>query len=337
MQLCRLLTIFIISMFIAGCGNGVLRIDGKTRLKMEMDANLISAINSVLQLSDSLQNGTISNSIVLEFYAKIAMDKKPEFKDIIKVLVSEGTVNGPTYISIENRLKGARIKMDRSLKYIELSNGLNKEFINIIAAVENYNIMLVDAINVLSDFTSGELPKMRELQYEGEDVSTAPPGSEYIGNTNYGQWKQDSSGHSFWAFYGQYSMFFAFLREITYYDRWSNNRRPSYYHDYGRGAYSSPLGKENHIDTLRKTKKKYNLQGKTFISSYAGSYPTIKGAKLGTNPAFQSSYVQDKSTVNSLKLPYGNVGYQNKSSNRHSHHYNSRSSSRKRSSYGGGK
>ena len=337
MQLYRLLTACIISVFIAGCGNEGLRIDGKTRLKIDMDANLTSAINSVLQLSDSLQKGTISNSIVLASYAKIAMNKKPEFEDIIRILASEGTVNGPTYISIENRLTGARRKISSSLKYIESSNILNKEFRDIIAAVQDYDIMLVDAINVLSDFTGGELPKMRELQYEGKAVSTAPPGSEYIGNTNYGRWKQDFSGHSFWVFYGQYAMFSALFKKVTYYDRWSENRRPSYYHDYGRGYYSSPLGKANHTDTLRKTKKKYNLKGKTFISSYSRSYPTVKGESPGTKPVFKSSYARSTSIVNSSKLPYASTSYQKKSGNSHSYHYNSRSSSRRRSSYGGGK
>ncbi|NQY51880.1 MAG: hypothetical protein HRT91_04260 [Piscirickettsiaceae bacterium] len=337
MQLYRLLTTSIVSVCIAGCSNGGLRIDGKTRLKMEMDANLTSAINSVLQLSDSLQKGTISNAIVLTSYAKMAMHRKPEFEDIIMVLASEGTVNGPTYISIENRLKRARRKISISLKYLESSNSLNKEFRNIIDAVHDYDIMLVDAINVLSDFTSGKLPKMRELQYEGKAVSTAPPGSEYIGNTNYGQWTQDSSGHSFWAFYVQYAMFSALFRGVTYYDRWSINRRPSYYHDYGRDSYSSPLGKSNHTDTLQKTKKKYNLEGKTFISSYSRSHPTIKGEAPGTKPIFKSSYARSIPTINSSEPPYTNTSHQLKSSNRHSYHYNSRSSSRRRSSYGGGK
>lgn len=34
-----------------------------------------------------------------------------------------------------------------------------------------------------------------------------PPGYQYIGNSQYGQWRQDSSGNSFWAFYGKYAMF----------------------------------------------------------------------------------------------------------------------------------
>ncbi|MEN7550885.1 hypothetical protein AAG747_23395 [Rapidithrix thailandica] len=41
---------------------------------------------------------------------------------------------------------------------------------------------------------------------------TAPPGySRYVGNEKYGQWATNSSGNSFWQFYGQY----AFISNMT--------------------------------------------------------------------------------------------------------------------------
>ncbi|ACF13650.1 hypothetical protein Ctha_1186 [Chloroherpeton thalassium ATCC 35110] len=33
-----------------------------------------------------------------------------------------------------------------------------------------------------------------------------PPGYQYIGNPQYGQWRQNSDGTSFWEFYGKYAM-----------------------------------------------------------------------------------------------------------------------------------
>lgn len=38
----------------------------------------------------------------------------------------------------------------------------------------------------------------------GENI--APPGYSYVGDPRYGQWQEDSSGRSFWSFYGQYRL-----------------------------------------------------------------------------------------------------------------------------------
>jgi len=37
-------------------------------------------------------------------------------------------------------------------------------------------------------------------------TAAAPPVYQYVGDPQYGQWKQDSSGNSFWEFYGKYAM-----------------------------------------------------------------------------------------------------------------------------------
>ena len=34
-----------------------------------------------------------------------------------------------------------------------------------------------------------------------------PAGYQYVGNRRYGEWRSDSSGNSFWVFYGQYALF----------------------------------------------------------------------------------------------------------------------------------
>jgi len=42
---------------------------------------------------------------------------------------------------------------------------------------------------------------------DGKESGTAgPPGYEYVGDSRYGKWQSDSSGRSFWAFYGQYRL-----------------------------------------------------------------------------------------------------------------------------------
>lgn len=66
-----------------------------------------------------------------------------------------------------------------------------------------------------------------------------PPGYQYVGNSRYGEWQTNSSGTSFWAFYGQYmfmsSMFNMFSSPVyrTNYNSYTQHR------DSGRPYYGS--------------------------------------------------------------------------------------------------
>jgi hypothetical protein len=75
-----------------------------------------------------------------------------------------------------------------------------------------------------------------ELAHRGEDgvlkKQVAPPGySQYIGNERYGSWQTNSSGGSFWAFYGQYAFMSSMFNLMTY------PARRSYWDGYYRGGY----------------------------------------------------------------------------------------------------
>lgn len=57
-------------------------------------------------------------------------------------------------------------------------------------------------------------------QFPDEAVEEAVPlGLDKVGNENYGQWKQDSNGNSFWHYYGQYAFFSSLLGNNTLYSR----------------------------------------------------------------------------------------------------------------------
>ena len=43
------------------------------------------------------------------------------------------------------------------------------------------------------------------------DTSAGPPGYNYVGDERYGKWQKDSSGSSFWEFYGKYALISHFL------------------------------------------------------------------------------------------------------------------------------
>lgn len=62
---------------------------------------------------------------------------------------------------------------------------------------------------------------------EGVETTPAPAGYEYVGNPRYGEWRTDSSGNSFWAFYGRYALLshlFGTFRQPVYRGDWSDYR-----------------------------------------------------------------------------------------------------------------
>ena len=66
-----------------------------------------------------------------------------------------------------------------------------------------------------------------------------PPGYQYVGNQRYGQWRNDSSGNSFWEFYGKFAMLnaaFSMFRRPIYRSNYNDYRRHS---SSGRPFYGS--------------------------------------------------------------------------------------------------
>ena len=62
-------------------------------------------------------------------------------------------------------------------------------------------------------------------------TQAAPPGMAYVGNSKYGEWKQNSSGNSFWSWYGKYALFSTLFFPRPYYypynswNSWNSNYR----------------------------------------------------------------------------------------------------------------
>jgi len=95
------------------------------------------------------------------------------------------------------------------------------------------------------------------------DTQAAPPGMAYVGNSQYGEWKKDENGESFWSWYGRY----AFFSSLFFFP-------PSYYH----------YGPWNRWNNNYRHKKPY--YGKT--KSGAFTYGT-RGTKIKRSPRFQST------------------------------------------------
>jgi hypothetical protein len=75
------------------------------------------------------------------------------------------------------------------------------------------------------------------------DSTVGPPGYNYVGNEQYGKWKKDSSGNSFWEFYGKYALISSLMGGGPMYRRDYRSYRD--YHGQGRPYY----GRNNQYGT----------------------------------------------------------------------------------------
>lgn len=120
-------------------------------------------------------------------------------------------------------------------------------------------------------------------KYEDEKNTIAtPPGLDFVGNPAYGEWKQDSSGNSFFHYYGMYSLF----NDLS-----GNRYSRDYYNDYDRNYRGSrPYYSGGYGTNSEETRKKYSSSsmykttssGKTFSSiRNAGSHSRARGSGGG--------------------------------------------------------
>ena len=121
--------------------------------------------------------------------------------------------------------------------------------------------------------------------YEDEAITEpTPPGMEYVGNSKYGEWRQNSSGRSFWHWYGQYAFFRMLMGNRHYYrgdyDHWYGGyrgRRPYY----GRGTdtwgTSSTHGRTRYSNSYYGRSGGFSTQG----STVRGSGPATRGGGPG--------------------------------------------------------
>jgi hypothetical protein len=257
----KLLLLFCISLVITACSD-----ERQDRLQ----SNIQSAGYLIDNLGDSLQANTIRNAIILREYAKILGNDKPELKPLLKQLSRDGDRDGPMFQSLVQRLKTVKeqpeVLGDIEAQLYETENLIEASDPNL------FNDALSDPINVIADMSDGKLArvnaisKQRSLQANRAEDNGA--GSQLIGNPHYGYWQTNSSGMSFWHWYGMYAMFSALSPRPVYYAHWSTYRDYSYYHDYGRNRYTSPQQFKKQNDLATKTKKQFANKG-GFRTPYA--------------------------------------------------------------------
>ena len=129
--------------------------------------------------------------------------------------------------------------------------------------------------------------------------NVSPPGYNFVGNEQYGQWRQDSSGNSFWEFYGKYRMFtdvLGFLsgpiyrRDYDDYDYNRSRRRPYFgrHNQYGTNGTFTKQSKPNFYERRMKREQAKKSSFSDKVSKRFGR-TSYSSSKIGrTRSGFSS-------------------------------------------------
>ncbi len=298
-----------------------------------------SATADVSRLIGQVKGQSIRNVKLLNAYADVVKREAPDLKVIVEALATDATVSGPIIAGLKKRLESANKAITPAIKGGENEVlQLQQEFSSIQVATDPtlFGMMLSDPINVLADMSNGKLARVEAMSKEAtlrtNQSGDYGAGSQLVGNPNYGNWRQNSQGRSFWEWYGMYSLFSNLFRPPIYYGSWAGNRGYSYYSDHGRNYYTSPSQRKGQQTQAAKTKQKFQKSGKSFKSPYAktraGASVSAKRSAVKSANRFSS-----KSRRGSFKTPSkfaGKTNRSNQSSARSSY-------SRTRRSFSGGK
>ena len=230
---------------------------------------------AVERLGEQLDRGTLRNGALIRQYADKVAAAKPELRDLARVLEREATRQGTLYQGIATRVRDLRTTLPAPGAAQQEYAPVAEELDALADAVDpaEFNRALSDPLNVLADLSDGALPRVdatsMSASRNANRASDFGPGSQLVGNPNYGRWRTDSGGNSFWVWYGQ----FALIRDLLGgprigYGAWAGGRDYSYYHDYGRRNYTSPAGRQQQRQVESTARRKFASQNRAFRSPY---------------------------------------------------------------------
>ncbi len=269
---------------LAGCG------DNFPEMVSQRHAQVTARVK---QLGTFLDAGRVRNANLIKQYAALVERQRPAVLRLTRELAREGTTTGLAFGSLRQRLN----RVNRS-PADEKQAGIAFEDLQRIEAATDpvvFNDSLIDVVNVLADLSNGKLPRMQVPPSEAKSGQGA--GSHLVGNPRYGQWRQNSSGQSFWAFYGQYAMMRSlfFSPRPYYYSSWYGNRGWSYYgnvgrHYYGGRADSARWSQARKTYPNTRPRKSYGrLRSQRRLSTFGQTASRAPGSSLKRASSYGSS------------------------------------------------
>ncbi len=282
----KLISLLLMLQLLAGCESKL----EQTQATISQQINV--AQHDINKLGSALEQGQVRNAKLLTEYARILKAQKPELTRIAELVAEDATTQGPLYQGLVSRLndvKSEPVTLDNAGLVLD-----NLTRIQEAAQLSLFSDALTDPINVLADMSDGQLARIGAISQQAEASSGSGSdygaGSQLVGNPNYGGWQTHSNGTSFWQWYGMYRMFGDLTGRVSY-GSWSNNRRYSYYSDYGRSRYTSPKQSRQQTAVETRTRKEFKRKGQSFSSPYAKK-------RTGSSGLSRSSYTPTK-TVSS--------------------------------------
>jgi len=313
----KIMLLIMLFAIVSGCSDPL--DDSIGVLKQQNETNLST-------LKQQLDTNKIRNATILSQYAQMLEKSRPGLAPLIEQLVKDSSSEGPMFQGLVNRVNEARdannfvSKEEQAQELDNINQALNPTL---------FNDALSDVVNVLADMSKGELARVNSMSQEQSQQANKSndfgAGSQLVGNPSYGNWTSNSSGMSFWEWYGMYALFSNITSPISY-DRWGRHRGYSYYNDYGRYRYSSPKQRKKQSDVWNRTNKKFST-GQRYSSPYSTS--RVGSSRLSRQSS-QAKTAAGKgfSSTNRFKQTRTKSSYSNNSSFRNSRSTTSRGSRR---------
>ncbi|MDX8378328.1 MAG: hypothetical protein R8L53_09940 [Mariprofundales bacterium] len=300
--------LFIILGRLNGCGN---------KFENDIQPRYEKVTTTIQTLKAKIEAKELSNVKIIISYASQLKQQNPTLSSAADTLALEATIKGAMYQSLLQRLQVVNPKPENKHQYIPSLQEL--ESLQAASDPLVYNDSLQDIVNTLADLSGGSLarinvPTRHNAQTGAGASSASAPGQYLVGNPTYGQWASNSSGQSFWQWYGQYRFFsdiayFAFgrnQRQYYEYNYWHSRPHYSYYHDYGRRAYGSTSDKRSWQSGRRSlasqgiqppaAKSYASAASQKRVSTYASRQSSLaSNLRAGQLPANNSSKITSQS------------------------------------------
>lgn len=243
--------------FLSGCGN---------RYEEELRDTHKDVQGNIDYLQSQLDIRQLTNALLIDKYATLLVEQKPDFTDVATLLKQDATSQGNAFTSLTKRLAAVDLmptdEESASFSRQEL------ELINTAADVVEFNNSLADVVNTLASLSDGQLPVINVPVSQKADAQST---NALVGNPSYGHWQQDNGGRSLWAWYGMYSMFNNVMGRSYYYDSWSSRPHYSHYGSYGRNRWgtNSDVAKNNNLS--KRYPSRYNQPSTASKKRYAST------------------------------------------------------------------
>ncbi|NOX92506.1 MAG: hypothetical protein GXP18_08675 [Gammaproteobacteria bacterium] len=252
------LWLLITLLLLTGCSN---------RFEEQLRETHKAVSSSLSDLKNQLDEGQLTNALLINKYATALRQQKPDYVDISTLLKKEGTPEGKAYTALTTRL--AAVNLDPTSSEAAAASLQELQLIQVAADPLEFNNSLADVVNTLASLSDGQLAV---INVPASQRASAQQNNALVGNPAYGNWQQNSSGQSFWAWYGMYSMFSNVMGMNRYnYGSWSSRPHYSYYGNYGRNRWGSGADVNKNYGLSQRYPGKYNKPSAATRSRYAAT------------------------------------------------------------------